>query len=136
MPLNPYGRRKIREAASIADALAGVLDQHRSAVERVRTELHEATQRLPRLELQLRSLNRFAEAGSAEDPENRVRIEREISETQTTCDELRAELARLQAEGQQPSRDRRAVLAFIDRMVAHIDDHGARARTRLGGRAA
>jgi chromosome segregation ATPase len=126
----------MREAATVVDELAGVLDRNRGAVERLRAELHEATERKPRLELQLRSLNRFAEAGSPQDPENRLRIEREISETRTTCDELSAELARLQATAEQPRRDRQAVATFIDRMSKHIGDQGARLRAQVGGLAA
>jgi len=130
--LTPHGRQKLRDVGIVADALSSILEQTRLAAERQQAMLRDYEQKLPKLEWQLRTMS----YGLAPDPATQRRTECEIAETRTTIAELRANLSKVQAAAEQPRTDRRHVLNFIDRMVDHIGDEGAKMRAQLGGRAA
>ena len=129
----PYGRAKLREWGAIATALAGELAQSNAHLDAQQPLRHELVRQVPRLEAQRAALNRFAEAGTANDPANEPSITRELADAKQALAEVEAEIARATEAQKQPRADRRAILAVIDKLVDALGNDGARLREQMRG---
>lgn len=136
--LGPFGRKKLREIAQIADQLAYSLDVVRDGEQRQQRHLQELQDEDRKLPLRLEALHRESpkktEAELKAFNEQEATIKGEIVRNETAISEARAELQRLKVSGSRPRDDRKAVLKFIDVMVKHSGDEGARLRATMAGR--